>query len=165
MTAQKVSVARLHELFRYEPETGWLVRKITTSNRCVAGSRAGTFDASTGYRRVRVDGRICMEHAVIYAMHAGQWPAGLIDHKNTIRTDNRPSNLRDASRRINQQNLRQARVDSKTGVLGVVQIGQRFSASIRINGKQNRIGTFGTAEEAGAAYVKAKRASHEGCTL
>lgn len=72
MSAPKVSVERLHELFRFDAETGWLVRKITTSNRCVAGSRAGTFDASVGYRRVRVDGRICMEHVVIHAMHNGQ---------------------------------------------------------------------------------------------
>ena len=156
---------RLHELFRFDTDTGWLMRKITTSNRCVAGSRAGTFDASVGYRRVRVDGRICMEHAVIHAMHAGAWPTGLIDHRNTERTDNAPSNLRDVTRKVNQQNLRKARADSKTGVLGVVQVGQRFAAHIRIDGKQTRIGAFATAEEAGAAYVAAKRLNHEGCTL
>lgn len=106
-----------------------------------------------------------MEHAVIHAMYAGEWPRGIVDHKNTKRTDNAPSNLRDVSRSVNQQNLRAARTDSKTGVLGVVQIGSRFAASIRIDGKQTRIGTFGTAGEAGAAYVDAKRANHEGCTL
>lgn len=165
MSAPKVSVERLHELFRFDADTGWLMRKITTGNRSMAGSRAGTFDASVGYRRVRVDGRICMEHAVIHAMHTGAWPSGLIDHRNTQRTDNMPSNLRDVTRRINQQNLRRARVDSKTGVLGVIQVGERFAAHIRIDGRQTRIGTFDTAEQAGAAYVEAKRLNHEGCTL
>lgn len=165
MSATKPTVERLRELFSFDSERGWLVRRITTSNRCPAGSRAGTFDASVGYRRVRVDGRIYMEHAVVLALSTGAWPVGLVDHRNTVRTDNSPENLREGSRSLNQQNLRRARRDSKTGVLGVIQVKDRFLAHIRIDGKQKHLGSFGTAEEASAAYLAAKRLHHEGCTL
>lgn len=158
-------IARLRELFDLDEETGHLTRRITTSNRCPAGSRAGTLDKSTGYRKVRVDGRIYMEHVVIVAMHRGEWPTAQVDHRNTITDDNRPGNLRPASRAVNQQNRRRARADSKLGVLGVMQIGERFVASMRIGGRQTRLGAFDTPEQASAAYITAKREHHEGCTL
>lgn len=159
------TIARLRELFDLDKETGHLTRRITTSNRCPAGSRAGTLDTSTGYRKVRVDGRILMEHIVICAMHTGEWPTAQVDHRNTITHDNRPDNLRPATHGQNQQNRRRARTDNKLGVLGVIQVGERFAASLRINGRQTRLGTYDTAEQAHIAHVAAKRVHHEGCTL
>ena len=159
-------ISRLHELFAYSAQSGVLIRKITTSNRCPAGSRAGTLDRSTGYRRVRVDGVVLYEHIVVWAMTRGKWPSGLIDHRHGTRDDNREDGLRDGPRRFNQENQRRARSDNKLGVLGVCQVPSgKFAASIRVDGRQRRLGTFSSAEDAHAAYVAAKRMFHEGCTL
>jgi hypothetical protein len=115
---------------------------------------------------VNVDGRLYGEHAVIWCWCTGDWPAGLIDHRNGVRSDNRIDNLRDATRRINQQNLRRARSDNKTGLLGVtVARDGTPQAHIRINGRQTYLGRFPTQEAAHAAYLNAKRDCHEGCTL
>ena len=49
---------RANELFKYEPETGMLIRKVTTgNNRFHAGTAAGC-SSPDGYLRVRID-KIC----------------------------------------------------------------------------------------------------------
>lgn len=166
MSAVRPTAARLRELFSYDAATGVLTRRITTSNRCTAGKRAGTLDRTTGYRKVNVDGFMYGEHVVIWCLCTGAWPTGLIDHRNTVRDDNRWGNLRDGSRQLNQENLRHARADNALGVLGVIAAKNgKFKAHIRIAGRQTCLDTFETTEAAHAAYVAAKRQHHAGCTL
>jgi len=164
--ADRPTADRLRQLFSYDAETGHLTRIVTTSNRCPAGKRAGTFDRTTGYRKVNVDGRMYGEHVVIWCLVHGSWPAGLIDHRNGVRDDNRIDNLRDGSRRLNQENMRRPRSDNKSGFLGVTYASDGApQAHIRINGRQKYLGRFATEAEAHEAYVAAKRRHHEGCTL
>lgn len=158
------TIERLREVLRYEPTTGILTWAVSSGRAC-AGDRAGW--VNDGYRFVQVDGSLPLpEHVVAYAMHHGGWPAGQVDHRNAVTDDNRADNLRDVTRSINQQNRRKAAKHNKCGVLGVV-LGSngRFSARIRVDGRQRHLGCFGTAEEAHAKYLDAKRALHEGCTL
>jgi hypothetical protein len=158
------TLERLQELFRYEPETGHLIRRITVSNHAPAGARAGA--VSKDRRQVQIDGKNMAEHIVIYAMIHGAWPIQLVDHIDGDGSHNTAINLRDASAAINQQNRRKAAKHNKCGVLGVV-LGSngRFSARLRIDGRQRHLGCFGTAEEAHVAYIAAKRIHHPGCTL
>lgn len=119
----------------------------------------------TGYRGLSTGGCRYTEHRVIWALRHGAWPLGVIDHVNGTKTDNRISNLRDVSRRVNNENKTRARTDNKLGLLGVEQRGKSFRASIQANGRIHKIGTFPTAEAAHAAYLTAKRKLHEGCTI
>lgn len=162
----KPTQARLRELFALDEATGVLKRLITTSNRCVAGKRAGTLDKSTGYRRVRVDGVVYGEHQVILCMRTGLWPVGQVDHRDGGRDKNMPKNLRDVSRRVNQENKRKAHKNNQTGYLGVYkQRNGRFGAKITSHGVVHNLGTFDTALEAHNVYLAAKRVLHVGCTI
>ncbi len=67
--------------------------------------------------------------------------------------------------RLNCENLRKARKDSRTGLLGASWAGYSFVATIQVRGKKKHLGSFATAEEAHAAYLEAKRKLHEGCTI
>lgn len=108
-----------------------------------------------------------LEHRLAWLYVTGTWPSDQIDHVNGIRDDNRIFNLREATGPENNGNQRQARSDNKTGLLGVYWDKQhkKFSAKIMFSGKHKYLGYFPTAEEAHAAYIKAKRELHSHCTI
>ena len=119
-----------------------------------------------GYIVIRCFGRLYHAHRLAWLLTHGAWPAGDIDHINGIRTDNRIANLRDVSRSVNQQNLKTARRDNQTGLLGVKKTRcGTFEARINLNGRYVHLGTFPAAAEAHQAYITAKRKHHEGCTI
>lgn len=95
---------------RYDPETGYFFRLRTTSGNAVAGSRADHLCKANGYMRVNVQNVRYLAHRVAYAMHHGEPPDVRleVDHINGIRSDNRPLNLRQVNRNMNQQNRREA---------------------------------------------------------
>jgi hypothetical protein len=67
---------------------------------------------------------------------------------------------------MNQQNQRKARLDNKSGFLGVGRIGKRWQARISYpGGKDTYLGLFDTPELAHAAYLEAKRRLHPGGTI
>lgn len=72
--------------------------------------------------------------------------------------NNWPMNCQWVTRR--EQNLNR-RIVSKSGYIGVSSQGDKFIASISIDGKSKRLGTFDTAKEAGAAYMEAAKADIE----
>lgn len=148
------SIERVRELFAYNPETGvitWAVRRFGV--KC--GSEAGT--KHKGYKRVKVDARLILAHRLAWAIHHGYWPAEEIDHINRDKSDNRISNLREASRSDNMVN--RAYPKGASGVTGVAKHKLGWQASIRINGKSVYLGIFKTIEE--AASVRAEHAKRE----
>jgi hypothetical protein len=148
------------EILNYDPATGafvWLVNRSRTAKR---GAKAGRI-CGAGYVYI---GRM-LAHRVAWKYVTGKWPNGQIDHINGNRTDNRWSNLRLSTHSLNQQNLRSARADNKSGFLGVSSYGSRFRASIKTPTKRVHLGWFDTPEMAHAAYLDAKRRLHKGCTL
>lgn len=158
------TIARLHELFTLQRD-GRLLRKVTMGARGRAGTFAGSADRH-GYLQIEVCGYPTKVHRVVFAMAHGRWPSCEVDHLNGNKMDNRPENLREATRAINQQNLRTAKSHNKLGVLGVTHTRKgRFRASIVIDKKSKHLGHFDTIEEAHAAYVAAKRELHAGGTL
>jgi hypothetical protein len=74
-------------------------------------------------------------------------------------------NLRDASRRVNQQNMRRALSGSASGLIGAHKKRNKWSSQIRVEGGLIKLGVFATAQAAHDAYVKAKRQYHAGCTI
>jgi len=153
---------RLKEVIHYNPDTGIFTWIKATSNRVSAGDRAGWL--SGGYVIIGVHGIKTGAHRLAWFYMTGVWPVE-IDHKNTIRSDNRWINLRDVDHAVNLQNIRRPHKDS-INLLGVSRTkAGRFTAKICINGKQTYIGVFGSQEDAHEAYVNVKRKVHQGCTL
>ena len=97
----------------------------------------------------------------------GKLPDGDIDHINGKPSDDRIKNLRDVSRSVNLQNQRAARSNNSSGLLGVFfqKTMNKWTSKIQLDWKTKSLGYFDTAEEAHAAYLKAKRELHEGCTI
>ena len=155
---------RVRELLSYDPETGVLRWKVSPCWRVSVGGEAGIHDRD-GYLVVTVDKKKRKAHRLAWAIHHGVWPEGEIDHRNTVKDDNRIDNLRDVSASINMQNIREALPRSKSGVLGVVAQGSKFKSTITVQGHTKHVGTFGSAEEAHEAYLSVKREFHPGCTL
>jgi len=74
----------------------------------------------------------------------------MIDHKNQIKTDNRKSNLRSATRQINtlNRNSKGYSFDKSKN---------KWMAQIMINGKNVHLGRFRTKSEAREVYLKKKK--------
>lgn len=165
----------LRALLEYEPDTGafrWKVdRRMGRTGKghliSKAGAIAGGISKGTGYRQIVVLTKHYLEHRLAHFWMTGKWPEGQVDHINGNRQDNRWINLRDVPENINKQNLRRARSDSKTGIQGVNfnPRKNKFVARIRTGGHQQTIGYFDCAQAAHSAYLYAKRALHEGCTI
>jgi len=158
----------LRTLLKYDPGTGLFTRLKTTGGRY--GAKAGTVAGGPfkdGYTLISVKSVQYRAHRLAWFYMTGNWPVGEIDHINGQRSDNRWSNLRDVPAQMNAQNKRTAQRNSRTGLLGASWSSRdrRYVARIRIDGKYRSLGGFDTAEEAHAAYIKAKRISHQGCTI
>jgi len=88
-----ISQAEMLETFLYDAETGELFWKASRSRNAKAGGVAGSLHSS-GYRQVRVNNIAYREHRVIWVMHFGPIPVGLvINHKDENPSNNRLENL------------------------------------------------------------------------
>ena len=150
---------RANELFHYEPSSGKVFRKVTTSSRSIKGTEAGSLDRKEGYLRVTVDGRGYQLHRVIMLLIHGHLDKNVhVDHISHDRADNRLCNLRLVSLAENNKNKSMDRRNS-TGVTGV-RFNKRYNtwgAHIGVNGIEIHLGSFKTLEEATAARLDAEK--------
>jgi hypothetical protein len=141
----------VRSLLDYRPETGeffWKVRR----GRILAGTRAGSYD-SNGYLTIRINMNLYYAHRLAWLMVTGAWPAGQIDHRNTVTGDNCFSNFREADHQQNHRNS-PLYANSTSGLKGVSWNKQKkkWDAYIGINGRKKNLGRFESKEDAHAAY-------------
>lgn len=171
MAAHDLTAARLRELLRYEPDTGhffWRAPRPKARLDLPAGGKT-----SHGYIHIGVDGTgQHYAHRLAWLYMNGEWPTCEVDHINGDKADNRWANLRGVTSTVNKQNKRSPQSNNKSGFLGVSLCSYRktcpskWRAQIRLAGGINKtLGNFKTPEEAHEAYLKAKRALHEGCSI
>lgn len=157
----------VRQFLRYEPETGklyWLPRprELCADERSFQiykavneGKEALTADNGTGYRCGIIKGRKFKAHRVAWALHYGEWPAGLIDHINHDRSDNRIENLRDVDDQGNARNQK-LRHDNSSGRVGVSfhHFSGLWQAQWRDNGRKvaRYFRSFDEAAEARSAF-------------
>jgi len=151
--------AELWEMFELKPLTGELIWRVQLSNRAPAGSTTGKNTATHGYKRVSILKTRYRLNRVVWAWVHGTDPGNLdIDHVDNDRANNRPWNLRTATRSQN--------ISNKKGVKGCSFYKSKknhakpWSAEITINYKKMRLGYYATEAEARAAYEKASRDLH-----
>jgi hypothetical protein len=159
-------VAELRRVLHYNPDTGVFTWACQLSYRGKIGDVAGAIDGN-GYRMIGVRGRQLHAHRLAWLYIHGKWPEADIDHIDGVRSANRIANLRAVPRSVNAQNLKGPMRNSTTGFLGVTTDSRdgMFVVKIGLDGKHHYLGRYETAPEAHAAYLRAKRRLHEGCTL
>jgi len=140
----------LHKLLDYNEETGIFVWKTQLSSRGIIGTIAGNLD--NGYIRITINKVKYNAHRLAWLYIYGEWPEGIIDHKNRIKIDNRILNLDDTTQSINTQN----RAEGK----GYWKVGNKYRVEIQSNGIRKNIGRFDTEYEAFSAYLAAKLLYH-----
>lgn len=159
-----------HEHFTYDSDAGLLIWKPRplTSFTCTrlqncwnarrANKRAGRIDVQ-GYATVLVLGKHRKAHRIIWEMHHGPIPEGMvIDHIDGNPANNQLTNLRLATQCQNLSN--QNRRKNPTGLKGVFRRKNRFHASISVENKRIYLGSFPTKGLAGLAYAKASLKYH-----
>lgn len=133
---------RLHELLKYDSESGIFTWKVRTSKRVKKGQIAGTVK-DDGYIRIRIDGTLYLAHRLAWLYHYGTFPENEIDHINRNKSDNRIGNLRDVDRVTNAIN-KDLQSNNESGVAGVrwSKGSNKWRAYIGVEGKTIQLGYF-----------------------
>lgn len=141
----------LKEWVSYDPSTGVFTWAKTRTNRVKIGDVAGCIH-SKGYLIIRILGTQYYAHRLAWLYVHGIFPPQ-VDHKNTVKSDNRIDNLRVATSTQNNCNVG-ATSRNKSGYKGVSWYPRfkKWRACIKKDGKQRHLGYFSSAEEAALAY-------------
>lgn len=160
-----ITANELRKLLRYDPETGkiyWAEDRHTGKGRCIAkaGDEAG-YNNALGYLYLSVNNVKFVGHRVAWALYTGKWPEHEIDHVNCDPSDNRISNLREATRRENLRNMRKPSHNT-SGFKGVCFDKSRgkWLAYIKVDGNRKQLGRYPTKELAHEAYKAAAEKLH-----
>jgi len=162
-----LTLKELRRCLRYVKSTGKFYWRVSPKPGVNVGDEAGCLNWK-GYVLIGLHGNIYRAHRLAWFWVYGVWPVSQIDHRNTLKSDNRWSNLREASNKFNHENQIKAPSSNKScGLLGVTWDKRSlcWKAQIKSHGMNHYLGQFKTAKQAHRAYVKAKRRLHAGCTI
>jgi hypothetical protein len=151
-----LSLEEVRSLLSYDPETGAL-NWIRPPRRGVGIGPAGCIQPD-GYKLVGYKGHLYMAIHLIWFIQTGEWPEHGVDHKDLDKSNDRWSNLRQATYSQNNCN-RGIRKDNTTGVRGVGWSRNSsinpYTARIRKDGIKINLGAYATLAEA----AKVRRAA------
>lgn len=137
----KLTIDYLRSVLSYNPDTGeWLWVRCPPPNQRYTGTPAGN-RRHDGYLMIRIRGRLYYGARLAVFYMTGKWPKEEVDHKDRDASNDRWSNIREATSSQNKFN----RV-SLTDIRGVYQCG-KSSWQVMV-GRNNYLGTFGSLEEA-----------------
>ena len=157
-TIKNLTAKYLQSALDYNPETGIFTWK--TNKGCLKrGHVAGYVDS--GYRQITLAGKKYKAHRLAWLYYYGEWPKGLIDHKDQDTMNNAISNLRECTPGENQQNSTRSR-GSTSNYQGVswYTAGKKWRARITIKGETLLLGDFDDELEAANVYREAKEKYH-----
>ena len=134
----------LKKALSYDPKNGVLIW--TQTNAPAGGLR------HKKYLSVRYRTRQYNYAPVCWYLHHGTWPVGVIDHIDGDPSNNRIDNLRDVTRRGNQQNLKCHRDGN---LVGATYFPKRNSylSRVYVAGTSIFLGWYRTEEEAHISYL------------
>ena len=142
-------------LFKYNPSTGLLTRKVRTSNSTKKGDIVGCPDRK-GYLQVGVGNDVFFVHRVVWLVVHGVWPTNQVDHINRVKNDNRMENLRSVTNSQNSCN-RGKPSNNTSGFVGVYKHGNKWKACITRKRVCCYLGLFLDKQQAVLARAKAER--------
>jgi hypothetical protein len=154
MITQKELKERLH----YDPATGiFTCVYLVKNNKRKIGDVVGSIDAK-GYLVTSVKGKLYKCHRLAWLYINGTFPLAHIDHIDGNPLNNAWVNLRKATSKQNQENVK-LRKDNTSGFRGVIwhKATKKWCATLRHNKKTVWLGLYKTPDEA-AIVVQSKRA-------
>ncbi len=151
---EALTVERVLSILNYDPLTGLFTWK-GGRPRVHEGMPAGS-PGRLGHLEIQIDGVCYHANRLAWFVMTGEWPKGIVDHKNNISDDNGWENLRIATRGQNRMNTRCPK-NNLCGLKGVTSKGRRWQARIRVEGKLIHLGSYGSPQVAHAAYVEAAK--------
>ncbi len=147
--------ASLIKLLHYDDTTGSFVR-LVSGRKDKIGVEAGSTN-SFGHIQIRLNGTLYMAHRLAWLYVHGQWPNTNIDHINGAPNDNRIVNLRLATPKENQENVK-LRCDNTSGCRGVNwnTIERKWVSRVQHHKERIVIGRFDSLFEAVCAVKSAR---------
>lgn len=152
------TLRRVKELLSYNPRTGsfrWRKKtQWTDPAKPVGGLKP------SGYFYIQIDGLKTGGHRYAHLLMTGRWPHPETDHKDLNRSNNRWSNIREATNSQNKLNRKKKSNAFVTTLKGVIKdrrypsLKKPYRAQINLNGKTIRLGYFGSELAAHRAYVR-----------
>lgn len=154
---RKLTAETARKLLSYDVTTGILTWKIDRKGGARAGQIAG-HKTKEGYINVCVERVLYAAHQVIWLIVYGEWPEGILDHRDGDKSNNRIENLRQATHAENSRNQNLSR-RSTSGVRGVVwnKAVRKWQAQIQIDGRTRYLGVFSEKSKAAEARASAER--------
>ena len=150
----------LHSILSYNQDTGIFTWKIA-KQRIKIGQVAGHVH-HTQYVRIIIDQKSYAAHRLAWLYVYGYIPKNNIDHIDGNPSNNKISNLREATFSQNNHNAK-LRKDNKSGIKGVYfdNTCKRYIAKIGLNNKPILLGYFKNIEEAEKAIKEAREKYHQ----
>jgi hypothetical protein len=156
---------RVKELLHYNPDLGvftWLANKIGVKAGRIAGCKK-----DNGYIAIRIDGTLFFAHRLAWLYMTGEAPSEIIDHIDGDRSNNKFSNLREATQKQNSENHQRLLANNTSGYRGVYYQKQtkKWVAQIGHRRKTYNLGSFLTPEDAArrAMEKRAELFTHNNC--
>lgn len=152
----ELTATRLRSIVDYSAETG-LFQWRDTSCKKMRCKPAGC-TKENGYVLISADNNIYRAHRLAWLYVHGRWPRKHLDHINGNPSDNRLSNLREATIPENMSNSKRPATNT-SGYKGVSWHagGNKWQAHIRYAGRSVYLGLFPGAKKAHEAYCAAAR--------
>lgn len=146
----------LKERLHYNPKTGVFTWKINASSNARIGDIANCLHKLDGYVLIGFNNKIYRAHRLAFLYMTGSIPK-YVDHIDRNKSNNKWSNLREATKSQNGANSKRK---NKYGYKGIFLMSSNkrkkiWVARITVNQKRKHLGYFLTAEEAARAYDKA----------
>lgn len=141
---------RLRQVLFFDKETGEFFWKEKRPGGIEPGDKAGRINGN-GYDEISIDCVRYKAHRLAWLYVYDKWPEKNLDHIDGNRSNNKISNLREATQSQNMSN-RSKTIINTSGYKGVHFRRKKFEAYIRILGKRIDIGRFNSAEAAAIAY-------------
>jgi HNH endonuclease len=151
-----LTARQLRELLDYDPRTGifrWRINKVGPGAK--KDKVAGVTRRPRGNRSIKIDGCSYLSARLAFLWMLGRFPEHQVDHRNRIPSDDRWSNLREATNSQNGAN----KPKRTNGLKGVYwhKASRKYRAVICVDSRHIHLGVFDREEVAHAAYGTAAR--------
>jgi hypothetical protein len=161
---KELPVDFVRAILDYKPRSGLLIWKKRFDIAPLANSRVGKiagFMASDGYIYVQINNKWYLAHRLAWVIMKGEWPKNDIDHVRAPKTNNKWSNLREATTQQNTRNTKKrASNTSKFKWVSWDKSKKCWVARIRDGKTHLNLGRYKTPEEGYAVACKAAKKLH-----